>query len=98
MDLDEEAFPFEEKAISVHEKNTELLHAGVFIEWTKKSLGRLTELMPRRYAKHEMSGGFRRARQLCLPIAGVAGLRADIERRRHDDAYRLRQRSRHRWP
>jgi tetratricopeptide (TPR) repeat protein len=35
----------------------ELLHAGVFNAWTEKSLGRLTELMPGRYAKHEMSSG-----------------------------------------
>src|SRR5260370_19799770 len=56
--LDEAAFPFEEKAINVHEKNMELLHAGVFNSWTEKSLGRLTELMPGRYAKHETSSGF----------------------------------------
>jgi len=53
--LDEEAFPFEEKAIDVHEKNVELLHAGVLNEWTEKSLGRLSELMPGRYAKNESS-------------------------------------------
>jgi len=57
-DLDETAFPFEEKAIKVHEKNIELLHGGVFNEWTQKSLSRLTELMPGRYAKSEVSSGF----------------------------------------
>src|SRR5215475_10852844 len=56
--LDEAAFPFEEKAIKVHEKNMELLHAGVLNSWTEKSLSRLTELMPGRYAKHEVSSGF----------------------------------------
>lgn len=56
--LDEAAFPFEEKAIKVHEKNMELLHSGVFNSWTEKSLSRLTELMPGRYAKHETSSGF----------------------------------------
>jgi cellulose synthase operon protein C len=56
--LDEEAFPFEERAIDVHEKNIELLQAGVFNEWTGKSLDRLTELMPGRYAKAEASSGF----------------------------------------
>jgi tetratricopeptide (TPR) repeat protein len=55
MDLDETAFPFEEKAITVHEKNMELVHAGVFNAWTEKSLGRLIELMPGRYAKHEVT-------------------------------------------
>jgi tetratricopeptide (TPR) repeat protein len=57
-DLDETAFPFEEKAIKVHEKNMELLHAGVLDEWTQKSLSRLGELMPGRYAKGEVSSGF----------------------------------------
>jgi cellulose synthase operon protein C len=56
--LDEAAFPFEEKAISTHERNMELLHTGAFNSWTEKSLGRLTELMPGRYAKHETSSGF----------------------------------------
>ena len=56
--LEEEAFPFEEKAIDVHEKNLELLRAGVFNAWTEKSLGKLAELMPGRYAKSELSSGF----------------------------------------
>jgi tetratricopeptide (TPR) repeat protein len=57
-ELDEAAFPFEEKAINVHEKNMELLHAGVFNTWTEKTLSRLTELKPGRYAKKETSSGF----------------------------------------
>jgi tetratricopeptide (TPR) repeat protein len=56
--LEEEAFPFEEKAIDVHEKNLELLRAGVFNVWTDRSLGKLAELMPGRYAKVELSSGF----------------------------------------
>jgi len=57
-DLDEAAYPFEEKAIKVHEKNIESLHAGVFNAWTEKSLSRLAEMVPGRYAKSEMSSGF----------------------------------------
>jgi hypothetical protein len=57
-DLDEAAYPFEDKAIKVHEKNMEMLHAGVFNAWTQKSLSRLAELVPGRYAKNEMSSGF----------------------------------------
>jgi hypothetical protein len=57
-DLDEAAYPFEDKAIKVHEKNMEMLHAGVFNAWTQKSLGRLAEMVPGRYAKNEMSSGF----------------------------------------
>jgi len=57
-DLDEAAYPFEDKAIKVHEKNMESLHAGVFNTWTEKSLSRLAEMVPGRYAKNEMSSGF----------------------------------------
>jgi tetratricopeptide (TPR) repeat protein len=57
-DLDEAAFPFEEKAIKVHEKNMEMLHAGIFNAWTEKSLSRLGEMMPGRYAKREVSSAF----------------------------------------
>ena len=56
--LEEEAFPFEEKAIDLHEENLELLQAGVFNAWTENSLGKLAELVPGRYAKEEMSTEF----------------------------------------
>jgi tetratricopeptide (TPR) repeat protein len=55
--LEEEAFPFEEKAIEVHEKNLELMNAGVYNRWIEKSLAQLGELMPGRYAKFEESSG-----------------------------------------
>ena len=56
--LEEEAFPFEERAISVHEKNLELIRAGIYNAWIDKSLAKLAQLMPARYAKSEMSSGF----------------------------------------
>jgi outer membrane protein assembly factor BamD (BamD/ComL family) len=56
--LEDQAFPFEEKAIGLHEKNLELLRAGAFNTWVEKSLGRLVELVPGRYAKKELSDGF----------------------------------------
>ena len=55
--LDEEAFPFEEKAINFHEKNLEMMRGGSFNDWTEKSLARLAELVPGRYAKKEISPG-----------------------------------------
>jgi tetratricopeptide (TPR) repeat protein len=55
--LEEEAFPFEEKAIAVHEKNLELMTAGVYGSFIEKSLEKLAVLMPGRYAKFEMSSG-----------------------------------------
>ncbi|HSG64915.1 MAG TPA: tetratricopeptide repeat protein [Gammaproteobacteria bacterium] len=56
--IEEEAFPFEEQAIEVHEANFELITAGVYNEWVRKSLEKLGVLMPGRYAKHEISTGF----------------------------------------
>jgi tetratricopeptide (TPR) repeat protein len=56
--LEEEAFPLEEKAITVHEKNLELMSGGVYNGWTEKSLARLAVLKPGRYAKFEISSGF----------------------------------------
>jgi len=58
MVLEEEAFPFEERAIEVHEKNLELMAAGVYNAWIEKSLAKLAHLMPGRYAKFEASSGF----------------------------------------
>jgi tetratricopeptide (TPR) repeat protein len=55
--IEDEAFPFEEKAIAVHEKNIELMQAGVLCPWTGKSLAKLVELLPARYARSEMSIG-----------------------------------------
>jgi hypothetical protein len=58
LDLEETAFPFEEKAIGVHEKNLELVRSGINNAWVEKSLAKLALLMPARYAKPEMSSGF----------------------------------------
>jgi hypothetical protein len=56
--IEEEAFPFEEQAIGVHEQNFELLAGGIYNPWVQKSLDKLAVLMPGRYAKNEISGGF----------------------------------------
>jgi tetratricopeptide (TPR) repeat protein len=55
--IEEEAFPFEERAIEVHEKNVELVQSGVYDRWIEKSFARLAELVPGRYAKDEISNG-----------------------------------------
>ena len=70
--IEEEAYPFEEQAIVVHEENFELLAAGVYNPWVQKSLDRLADLMPGRYAKDESSEGFVRAVEVYayrMPIA-----------------------------
>ena len=51
--LEEQAFPFEEKAIEIHEANLRRTVDGVYDDWVKKSLQELEVLMPVRYAKHE---------------------------------------------
>jgi outer membrane protein assembly factor BamD (BamD/ComL family) len=56
--LEEQIFPFEEKAIAMHRKNMELISIGVYSTWIDKSLEKLGSLMPARYAKFEQSTGF----------------------------------------
>ena len=58
MVIEEEAYPFEERSIDVHRENLELMSAGVFNGWVQRSLDRLAEVMPGRYAKYEISSGF----------------------------------------
>lgn len=53
--LEERAFPFEEKAIGIHEKNLELMTRGIYNEWIEKSLDQLGNIVPVRYAKAEVS-------------------------------------------
>ncbi|SFM54542.1 tetratricopeptide repeat protein [Marinobacter zhejiangensis] len=51
MLLEEQAFPFEELAIEVHEENHQQLAQGQFDEWVQRSLQALAELHPGRYAR-----------------------------------------------
>ena len=53
--LEEQAFPFEEKAIDLYKANTGRAADGVFDEWVRRSFVRLAGLMPARYAKVERS-------------------------------------------
>ncbi len=54
--LEEQAFPFEEQAISTHELNTRRTRDNVYDEGVKKSFAALAELSPGRYGKTEMIG------------------------------------------
>lgn len=53
--LEEQAYPFEEQAIDLHEANAARLEAGLYNAWIGKSMSRLAELVPARYAKQERS-------------------------------------------
>ncbi|MBQ1783203.1 MAG: outer membrane protein assembly factor BamD [Gammaproteobacteria bacterium] len=67
--LEEQAYPFEEKAIATHEANLAHGHDGAvsggsFTEWMGRSLSRLAELVPGRY---------RRGESELKPVAGLEG-------------------------
>ncbi|MCW9014763.1 MAG: tetratricopeptide repeat protein [Gammaproteobacteria bacterium] len=51
--LEEQAYPFEEKAIEFHEINVKRIAEGYYGVWVRKSLEQLKELLPVRYAKKE---------------------------------------------
>jgi len=51
--LEEQTFPFEEKAIELFQTNTARAAEGVWDEWVQKSFAELASLMPARYAKVE---------------------------------------------
>jgi outer membrane protein assembly factor BamD (BamD/ComL family) len=51
--IEEQAYPFEEKAIATHQSNLELVSRGVYNEWIEKSLRKLAALVPARYDKPE---------------------------------------------
>jgi TolA-binding protein len=53
--LEEQAFPFEEKAIDLYVANADRAADGVYDEWVVRSFERLAGLMPARYAKKERS-------------------------------------------
>ena len=51
--LEEQAFPFEEKAISTYETNLKNIRQGVFDDWVAKSYGELLKMAPAKYGKNE---------------------------------------------
>jgi hypothetical protein len=52
--LEEQAFPFEEKAIKLHEVNAGRAKDGDYDEWVQKSYAALAQLNPGRYGKVEI--------------------------------------------
>ncbi len=53
--LEEQAYPFEEKSITIHESNVSRTSEGTFDKWVKKSFAKLRKLSPIRYSKSEKS-------------------------------------------
>lgn len=53
--LEEQAFPFEEKAIEIHESNARLAAEGIYDDSVQASFAELARMMPGRYARDEIS-------------------------------------------
>jgi TolA-binding protein len=51
--LEDQAYPFEEQAIALHETNAARVDAGHYDAWIEQSLQELAKLMPAQYAKQE---------------------------------------------
>ena len=51
--LEEQAIPFEEKAIEYHSLNVQLAKRGVYDQWVQNSYAVLAKLVPARYARME---------------------------------------------
>jgi outer membrane protein assembly factor BamD (BamD/ComL family) len=55
--LEEQAYPFEEKATELHELNARRTADGIYDKWVKSSFAALGQLRPVRYGKSERSEG-----------------------------------------
>ena len=54
LSIEEQAYPFEEKAIKIHEKNMELRKSGMRNVWIERSALKLSKLVPAEYGKSVM--------------------------------------------
>ncbi len=55
--LEEQAYPFEDNAIDIHEQNIRRAQEGIFDEWVRRSYEALKQLLPGRYQKEEVTAG-----------------------------------------
>ncbi len=76
--LEEQAYPFEEQSIAIHEVNTKRAAEGFFDEGVRNSFRALAELKPARYGKTEEFGDLQRSIDAPagerVPPDAVAGL------------------------
>ncbi|KZZ10608.1 hypothetical protein A3749_00135 [Oleiphilus sp. HI0078] len=52
--LEEQAYPFEDSAIEIHEQNSSRSWIGIYDDWVQNSFDALKELLPGRYDKPEL--------------------------------------------
>lgn len=55
--LEEQAYPFEDDAIAIHEQNIAQTREGHYDTWIRRSFESLGKLLPARYNKPEQTGG-----------------------------------------
>ncbi|HET8800226.1 MAG TPA: tetratricopeptide repeat protein [Marinobacter sp.] len=53
--LEEQAYPFEDNAIDIHEQNIRRAREGIFDDWVQRSYEALKQLLPGRYNKEEVT-------------------------------------------
>ena len=76
--LEEQAFPFEEKAIAIHERNARRAAEGVYDDAVRASFAALATLQPGRYARPERRADLDAADSIAtLPPAGTSAVPAD---------------------
>ncbi len=75
--LEEQAFPFEEKASDLHEVNARRAAAGIYDQWVQRSFDALREMLPVRYGKRERGDGVDTAGQ---PAAKLSESAAALEK------------------
>ena len=51
--LEEQAFPFEDKAIQTYETNLKRIRQNIYDDWVAKSYAELLKMAPAKYGKHE---------------------------------------------
>ena len=56
--LEEQAYPFEEQSISLHEINVQKAWAGLYDQWVQRSFTELAQLMPARFNKVEQGASY----------------------------------------
>ncbi len=77
--LEEQAFPFEEKAVEVHEVNARRAADGLYDEWVRKSYAVLAEVEPARFGKQAEPEQFVARLELPAPAVPAAAPAPAVE-------------------
>ena len=88
--LEEQAFPFEEKAIGIHEKNVKRATQGTWDAWVEKSYADLAAIKPGRYARKEITEGPDAPPTAAPAVTGqFAAARVSLDAGRYDEARQM---------